>query len=294
MAERREYQTEQALRTALETRLHEMARRQSADIQRLRRRVAFDRFLARLFSADTQDRCAWFLKGGYAMELRMHQARSTKDIDLTMVVTSQEAGTGRGTDHVRDLLMEACSVKVPDGFVFLVGESVLDLDGPPEGGRRYPVHATMGGRTFARFRVDVGIGDALIDVPDRVAGEGWFDFAGLPRPEFRMISTEQQFAEKIHAYSLPRQERDNSRAKDLVDLVLLQAADMEPTRLRRSIRKTFERRNTHPIPAALPEPPRSWEPRFQVLARECGSDLDLKRAFEQLTLYFASLELERD
>ena len=83
------------------------------------------------------------------MELRMHQARSTKDIDLTMVVTSQEAGTGGGTDHVRDVLMEACSVKLPDGFIFLVGESVLDLDGPPEGGRGYPVHASMGGRTFA-------------------------------------------------------------------------------------------------------------------------------------------------
>jgi hypothetical protein len=225
------------------------------------------------------------------MELRMHQARATKDIDLTMVVSSQEAGAGGGTDHVRRLLMEACSVKLPDGFIFLVGESVLDLDGPPEGGRRYPVHATMSGRTFARFRVDVGIGDELIDVPDRVEGEGWFDFAGLPRPEFRMISTEQQFAEKIHAYTLPRQERDNSRAKDLIDLVLLQAATMEPGRLRRSVRKTFERRNTHPAPNALPVPPRSWEPRFQVLARECGIDLELKQAFEQLALNFATLQL---
>jgi hypothetical protein len=156
VAEGRQYKTEQALRTALETRLQDMARSQRADIQRLRRRVAFDRFLARLFRAEAQDRYVWFLKGGYAMELRMHQARSTKDIDLTVVVTSEEAGRGRGTDHVRDLLMEACSVKLPDGFIFLVGESVLDLDGPPEGGRRYPVHATMGGRTFARFRVDVG------------------------------------------------------------------------------------------------------------------------------------------
>ena len=157
MAEGRQYKTAQALRTALETRLQEITRRQRADIQRLRRRVAFDRFLARLFSAEPQERYPWFLKGGYAMELRMRQARSTKDIDLTMIVTSQKADRGRGTDHVRDLLMEACSVKLPDGFVFLVGESVLDLDGPPEGGRRYPVHATMGGRTFARFRVDVGI-----------------------------------------------------------------------------------------------------------------------------------------
>ena len=126
MAEGGQYKTAQALRTALETRLQDMARRHGTDIQRLRRRVAFDRFLARLFSAEPQERYPWFLKGGYAMELRMHQARSTKDIDLTVVVTSEEAGRGRGTDHVRDLLMEACSVKLPDGFIFLAGESVLD------------------------------------------------------------------------------------------------------------------------------------------------------------------------
>jgi hypothetical protein len=203
VAEGRQYKTAQALRAALETRLQDMARRQGADIQRLRRRVAFDRFLARLFSAEPQERYLWCLKGGYAMELRMHQARATKDIDLTIAASGHAAAVSGETDHIRGLLLEACSVKLPDEFIFLVAESVLDLDGPPEGGSRYPVHATMSGRTFARFRVDVGIGDELIDVPQRVEGEGWFDFAGLPRPEFRMISSEQQFAEKIHAYTLP-------------------------------------------------------------------------------------------
>ncbi len=53
----------------------------------------------------------------------------------------------------------------------------------------------MAGRTFAKFHVDVGIGDESIEPTERMEGEGWFDFAGLPRPEFRMISREQQFAE---------------------------------------------------------------------------------------------------
>jgi hypothetical protein len=35
-----------------------------------------------------------------------------------------------------------------------------------------------------------------------------------------MIAREQQFAEKIHAYTLPRNAA-NSRVKDLVDLALL-------------------------------------------------------------------------
>ncbi len=42
MAEPRLYTTAQALRTALEARLQDMAQRHGTDIQRLRRRVAFD------------------------------------------------------------------------------------------------------------------------------------------------------------------------------------------------------------------------------------------------------------
>jgi hypothetical protein len=35
-----------------------------------------------------------------------------------------------------------------------------------------------------------------------------------------IISQEQQFAEKVHAYTLPRK-TPNSRVKDLVDILLL-------------------------------------------------------------------------
>ena len=40
-------------------------------------------------------------------------------------------------------------------------------------------------------------------------------------PAFSVISREQQFAEKIHAYSFPFKDRTNSRVRDLVDLVIL-------------------------------------------------------------------------
>ncbi len=266
-----------------------MARSQGTDIQRLRRRVAFDRFLARLFTAEPVERYPWFLKGGYAMELRMRHARATKDIDLTITASGQTAGAGE-TERVRGLLQEASSVNLPDEFIFLVGESVLQLDAPPEGGSRYPVHATMAGRTFARFRVDVGIGDESVDRTDRVQGEGWFDFAGLPRPEFRMISREQQFAEKIHAYTLPRADkRENTRVKDLIDLVLLQATPIESQRVRQNIRKTFERRNTHPLPVALAMPPAAWSTRFQMLGKECGLSLEMEEAFQRVAAYFTDL-----
>jgi len=266
-----------------------MARSQGMDIQRLRRRVAFDRFLARLFTAEPPERYPWFLKGGYAMELRTRHARATKDIDLTITASGEASGVAGEAERLRILLQRASSVDLQDRFIFLVGEPMLELNAPPEGGNRDPVVATMGGRTFARFHVDVGIGDDALNPVDRIESEGWFDFAGLPRPEFRMISREQQFAEKTHAYTLPRKDRENSRVKDLVDLLLLLQANMEADRVRRNLRKTFERRHTHPIPPELPTPLPSWRTRFEVLAKECGLDIEMDRAFQTLAVYFRSV-----
>jgi hypothetical protein len=79
------YKTAGAFRTALEARLQNRARAEGTDLQRLRRQVAFDRLLARLFSKGPKAEYPWVLKGGYAMELRTHTARTTKDIDLTLL-----------------------------------------------------------------------------------------------------------------------------------------------------------------------------------------------------------------
>jgi len=239
MPESREYKTGSALRTALETRLQNLAKIQQADIQRLRRRVAFDRFLARLFGSEPRRDHPWVLKGGYAMELRMRFARATKDIDLTISMGASGKHALVSGDSIRVLLQEPASSPLPDGFTFLIGQATLELDAAPQGGSHFPVQANMAGRTFARFSLDVGIGDELIEPVELVQGEGWFDFAGLPRPEFRMISREQQFAEKLHAYTLPRTGPENTRAKDLVDLLLLLRTSLDSARMADNIRRTF-------------------------------------------------------
>jgi hypothetical protein len=82
--ERKRYATAAAFRRALEDRLQDIAGKEGVDLQRLRRQVAFDRLLARLFQAALPRALPWVLKGGYAMELRIKAARTTKDIDLTM------------------------------------------------------------------------------------------------------------------------------------------------------------------------------------------------------------------
>jgi hypothetical protein len=79
----------------------------------------------------------------------------------------------------------------------------------------------MDGREFARFHVDVGIGDEVLEPVDVVEGRDWLRFGGITPPSVPVISREQQFAEKLHAYSLPRGERVNTRTKDLIRMLLL-------------------------------------------------------------------------
>ncbi|MDQ6693455.1 MAG: hypothetical protein M3014_03410 [Chloroflexota bacterium] len=79
------YQTSEAFRTALEARLKHLS--EQIDLARLRRIVAFERLLARLFTQEGESAEVdppWMLKGGYSFELRIHTgARSTKDLDIT-------------------------------------------------------------------------------------------------------------------------------------------------------------------------------------------------------------------
>ncbi len=88
MIPERKYASGIALRTSLEERLKRVSRDEGTDLQRLRRQVPFDRFLARLFRGPNTN---WILKGGYARELRFQTARTTKDLDFTV----RAAPTGR-------------------------------------------------------------------------------------------------------------------------------------------------------------------------------------------------------
>jgi predicted nucleotidyltransferase component of viral defense system len=292
MDEAKSYKTAGAFRTALETRLQIRAREEATDLQRLRRQVAFDRFLARMFSKGPKAAYPWLLKGGYAMELRMHAARTTKDIDLTVhdgTRLSKEPVKRR--EEVRGMLQEPAATHLDDFFEFLVGEAREDLEGAPEGGSRYPVVAQMDGRDFARFHVDVGIGDEVLEPLDIVTGRDWLGFGGVAAPSFPVISAEQQFAEKLHAYSLPRGERVNTRTKDLIDMVLLiRSGKLDKRKTSAAVRATFTKRGTHALPAELDPPPREWGPVFDALAKECGLPMTIGEGFAIVRDFAKTLE----
>ena len=61
------YATPQAFERAFSDRLKRQAAEEGVELDRLRKRVAFDRFLARFFGRVPS---RWVLKGGYALELR--------------------------------------------------------------------------------------------------------------------------------------------------------------------------------------------------------------------------------
>jgi hypothetical protein len=287
----RQYTTAGALRTALETRLLERSRRDAVDLHRLRRQVAFDRLLARMFDANLPGRDGWVLKGGYALEMRFRRARATKDLDLTVRVTS--IGQTPPDDlaaALRERLQLAASVELADFFVFNVSEATMELNQAPEGGSRFPVDARLDGRSFVKFHVDLGVGDEVIEPVDHIVGDDWLAFADIPTTAVPTLSAEQHWAEKLHTYTLPRDGATNSRVKDLIDLVLLlELQAMSPTRIHVAVATTFARRGTHAVPTDLPPPPSAWDRPFTALAAECGIVHTLTSAYESVATYWRSL-----
>jgi predicted nucleotidyltransferase component of viral defense system len=284
----RQYNSIAAFRIALEQRLNKHANDEGVNIMRLRRLVAFDRLLARLFYGNDSP---WVLKGGYATELRLRgHARSTKDIDLS-IPREITASIGISTldSTLRDLLQQAARIDLGDWFRFRVGEPMMDLGGPPEGGTRFPVAALLD-RPFIEFHIDVGLGDLFSPPAEVLRGNDLLSFAGIAPPRVKVLRKEQQFAEKVHAYTYPRQ---NSRIKDLVDLVLfIEMEKLKPRVTVRCLRETFAHRATHPLPVELMPPPEGWRSGYAELAIECGLRTDtLDKAFETVSRYWAQLPL---
>ena len=279
----RTYTTAGAFRRALEERLKRASLTDQIDINRIRRQVSFDRLLARLFR---EEQAPWALKGGYALELRFKAARSTVDIDLTLQRVGAATPEGRDTNQVvREMLQNAADASLGDWFEYMIGPPVLDLTAAPYGGARFPVEARMDERTFARFHLDAGIGDVVMQPIETIVCRDWLGFAGIETARVRMIAREQQFAEKVHAYTLPRNSA-NSRVKDLVDLALLiGSGELNQRRIQDALRLTFERRGTHDLPPGLPSPPADWQIPFQVLAQECGLPSDIAAVFAGVQAY---------
>jgi hypothetical protein len=284
------YPNAEAFRQALDARVRNVARDRGVQIQGLQLKLAIERLLARLFAeADPP----WLLKGGYAMELRFRpKARTTRDIDLTIGEGDDPAALRRRLLDTHDALRAAAGRDLGDFFEFIIQPARSELQGAPGGGGLYPVVARMAGREFARFHVDVGFGDAVVGETETLVGDDLLGFAGIGPALAKAIPKAQQFAEKVHAYTFPWTDRENTRSRDLVDLILLiERGDLDPAVVRRAVLETFRRRAKHGIPDRLPSPPKAWQNEYEAMAMETGvSTTELQQAFAALVEYWERLK----
>ena len=136
------YRDATAFRHALQQRLKDRAGGDGALLARNRKRIAFDRLLARLLAVAQGQ---WLLKGGFALDLRLAtRARSTKDVDIEW--RAEEA-------KLLDVLLDAANYDAGDFF-----ELAVERAGVPEdrlgGSQRFRVSASLAGRPFDSFLLD--------------------------------------------------------------------------------------------------------------------------------------------
>lgn len=269
------YSRPESLRQALEDRLKARARDTSLPLDRLRKEAAFQRLLARI--AATAPEGSWALKGGMAMIARVSsRARATIDIDASW---REDAG------RLQAMVEQAAAADLDDYFEFAIGRGSPIQGEGPEGGIRFPVESRLGGRQFETLRFDVNVQPGDVRPVEQVELRNLFDFADLPAVVVPAIPVPQQLAEKLHAYTRDYGSRENSRPKDLYDMLLIAEELSVPPlgELADVCVQTFGLRDT-PWPPTLAMPPESWAAPWAAFVRDYGS------RFGELSSAFAALE----
>jgi predicted nucleotidyltransferase component of viral defense system len=284
----RAFDTPQAFRQALTARLRAEAAKRRVPVETLRTKVLIERLLARLFARPDPP---WLLKGGYAFELRYRpKARTTRDIDLS-VPRSRIRSLRMRLDLVRDEIQQAAELDLGDHLQFVVGSLRGELRGPPLGGGSFPVEARIAGKPYGHFQIDVAFGDAVTGQPVELVGDNLLAFAGVRPARVSVVSEAQQFAEKVHAYTFPWTDRENTRVKDLVDLLLLvERGHLDHGELHKALEATFAARKRQEVPRVLPPPPQNWAAEYRALALDASvTPAELMPAFERLGRFWKEL-----
>lgn len=261
------YGTPKALRMALERRLQNEADESGLALDRLHRRVVFQRIVTRLQRSDPG---RWVLKGGMALEVRLgDDARLTKDIDLGL------RDDVSGAADLRDRLIESLAQDADgDGFSFAVAPARRMA---PDGGGhltwRVSVTAELAGRQFGAVKLDVSPRAHELEATEVVALPNALAFAGLDAVEIEIVDVHRHAAEKLHAMSRAYGDRENSRVRDLVDLMLLCDHELLQTAaLVEAVKAVWAEREGTPPPPRLPELPSGWPIAYERLAAEHDVD----------------------
>lgn len=255
------YQSPQALRTALEHRLLLTSTQTGISLDRLRRRVMFERIIARIQAAEPG---RWVLKGGMALEVRLRDdARLTKDVDLGL-----RDDVDTATDLHERLIDILATTLDQDFFVFTVSPPQrLHDDGGGFPTWRAKVDAKLADKHFGRIQLDISPRAHELRATDTLAVPNSLDFAGIPSVQVEAIDVHRHAAEKFHGMLRDFGERENSRVRDLLDLVILVEHDLlTPARTAAAVRTVWLERDRSEPPTEIPPLPDSWPNRYERIA----------------------------
>ncbi len=265
------YTTPAAFRTALLEHLRAERARIGVSPEQLRKRVVFERLLARLLTVAPS---RWVLKGGIGLGFR-HPGplRTTLDLDL---LGPNDSGL------LMEDLVAAQLVALDDHFEFTIVRSTEAPQGPSV---RFHITTEIGGLRFDEAVMDVE-GHAVDESPPESIPSHLLAFAEVPPVTIPILPLAVQIAEKVHAYTRAygrERQRGSTRPKDLVDLLLIITQfRLDATRLREALARVFRRRGTHPLPLTLPPPPAGWELAFSRHAAEMGMPMTLEDAYARV------------
>lgn len=233
----------------------------------LLRRFVVDRLLARVFTLPDDE---WVLKGGNAVLTRVHDARTTKDVDLLAELEDLDAAVAR--------LREAVDIDLGDHFRFVItgiraasgGAMQPDIDG-----YKVSIDAYCGVKLRDRFSVDVVTGSLMTANPDVQTRPGLV--SAVPPTRVRLYPVVDHIADKLCATQSTygtAGDQPSSRVRDLVDLVVFARTQyIDGSELAEAITAEWAHRGLRGTPFFAP--PEIWVRLYPAEARRVPACRDV-------------------
>ncbi len=262
MSERR-YPDPAALRQAIADRLRQVARdRSGAQLSDLQRQFAYDRLLARVFSAEPE---AWVLKGATALLARLEgSARHTLDVDLYR----REARL----DEAEAALRAVVSADMGDYFRFTLAPGRRIAEGRAT--LRVAVTAFLGATEFARFHIDLVSDVVMTGEPDEVAPLVPIHLPGIVSVHYRAYPVVDHVADKVCALvelhpRIGRPAQASTRYRDLADLaVMAHTQSVDAAALQKALASESSRRGIE-LPTTISAPDAAgWRTGYARVAKD--------------------------
>lgn len=229
--------------------------------------------LARVVGPD--DRSAFAIKGGIAMEVRLgDRARATRDIDLVL----------RGDPGGLADLLDAGLGEPYNGFAFRRRE-IGDHPVRPDV-KQVDVQVVFARKVLCTPRLEIAPAETGREEFTALPGAR-LDEVGLDGPEIvQVLAATWQIAQKLHAVTerYPAG-RENPRVRDLVDIQLLESTELDTRKVRDACEHVFASRGQHSWPPDLEVPP-GWTAGYEAIATTLGFPVtDVNEAADAVRRY---------